>query len=127
MTALAPPDISMLDMLIQRKQRKVLELRKVEIELHALRQAREEIYGRCAKGEMAPLPTGPSEAVIEILRNAPATHTSQQVAEMLRNKVFSRSDDPRRVILSTVSNLVRDGVVVRDELGRLAIAKKGTH
>lgn len=50
--------------------------------------------------------------------------TSSQLADALTDRIVTKSDDPRRVVLSTISALCREGVLSKDPLGRLSLHRK---
>lgn len=109
--------LAILDQQIARKERRIRDLPKLEIETAALLEARRLLVGNTP---MTVPQVGASDAAMEFVRNNPGKYNAVQVAELLNGKFFTRSDDARRVMVSTLSNLVRDGVVKRDSLGRLA-------
>ena len=50
--------------------------------------------------------------------------TSTQIANQLQDEITTKSDDPRRVIVSTVSALVREHILVRNALSHLSVTRK---
>lgn len=49
--------------------------------------------------------------------------TSGEIADQLQDRIVTKSQDPRRVIMSTVSALHREGLLQKDALGRMSVAR----
>ena len=120
-------DLHAIDHLILVAERKMRVLRRTEIELATMRKVRRQLVEsagqRDAMRATSDRPIGARDAVLEFLRRNQGTHTSPQIAELLHPVIHSKSEDRRRVVLSTVSNLARDGVIERDTLGRMRLAE----
>ncbi len=65
---------------------------------------------------------GVRDSIIALVRRSDYLGSSQ-IANQLQNEITTKSDDPRRVIVSTVSALVREGILTRDRLGCLSVAE----
>lgn len=68
-------------------------------------------------------PTSVRASIIALVQRSDYL-TSSQIATQLQGEITTKSDDPRRVIVSTVSALARERILVRDALGRFSIARK---
>ncbi|MCH8823625.1 MAG: hypothetical protein IH984_08975 [Planctomycetes bacterium] len=103
-----------LDQLIQSRERRINTLRRAEIELKAFQQLRKlaQLRGQAQR---------PQKAVIEFVSQQPGKYTSSQIAEILRDRILSQSLDRRRVVISTISNLVQEKQLSKDHENRLII------
>jgi len=66
--------------------------------------------------------SGVRQSIIELVRESDFL-TSSQIADQLEERIVTKSEDPRRVIMSTVSALVRENVFERDALGRISLTR----
>ena len=72
---------------------------------------------------------GVRESVIRFVNDRPGFFSSSVIADQLCGRIHTKSPDPRRVIMTTIAALVREGALERDALGRVipAEAKEIAH
>ena len=67
---------------------------------------------------------GPRDAVIAYLRRNPRVLASE-VVTVLRGHIRTTSKDPKRLIKSTIYNLVQNGMLEQDRQGHLTVSANG--
>ena len=66
---------------------------------------------------------GVKVALMALVSERPGFFNSSQIADQLQGRIQTKSDAPRQVIFSTISQLVRQHVLEKDSLGRLLVAE----
>lgn len=66
---------------------------------------------------------GARQAVIELVKRRPDVFRPSELAEQLAGRIYSKSGEPRKVLQSTVSTLLRERVLAKSAAGKLIPAE----